>query len=221
MKDGAIQEQGSYNSLMKEEGEFKIMMNAYGGISEEIEHLKDATLLVERRTDLLREKEAYARIDCVMAKNKLKGGKDLIEKEERDVGAVKGEVWIAYMHAAGGYVVFSLVVLSLLINQASKIGNGMSPIIFTNSVDYWLVAWTNSIIPSFTNSDYIGIFWAWGGLQMLTIFVTGAIFAFTNYRAAKTLHMNAAQSILRAPISFYDVTPMGRVINRFSKDQGK
>jgi hypothetical protein len=129
MKDGAIQEQGSYNSLMKEEGEFKIMMNAYGGISTDTKALNEDKLLVTS-TDLLHAKEASARIDLVMAKNELQGGKDLVEKEERDVGAVKGEVWIAYMHAAGGYVVFSLVVLSLLINQASKIGNGMSPILY-------------------------------------------------------------------------------------------
>jgi ATP-binding cassette subfamily C (CFTR/MRP) protein 1 len=83
-----------------------------------------------------------------------------------------------------------------------------------------LVVWTSELIPSFSNTEYISVFWAWGALQMTTIFVVGATFAFTNYRAAKMLHENAARSILRAPIAFYDITPMGRVINRFSKDQG-
>lgn len=53
---------------------------------------------------------------------------------------------------------------------------------------------------------------------MITIFIIGIVFAVNSVRAARNLHQRAAASIMRAPVSFYDTTPMGRVINRFSKD---
>ena len=37
-------------------------------------------------------------------------------------------------------------------------------------------------------------------------------------RAAKKLHANMLQSLLRAPTSFFDMTPVGRIVNRFSSD---
>lgn len=37
-------------------------------------------------------------------------------------------------------------------------------------------------------------------------------------RSSKILHSNILLSGLRAPMQFFDSTPVGRVINRFSKD---
>lgn len=36
--------------------------------------------------------------------------------------------------------------------------------------------------------------------------------------AAKNLHVAMLNNVLRLPMSFFDVTPSGRIINRFSKD---
>jgi hypothetical protein len=125
MKDGTIHEQGTYKELSAKNEEFQDMMNAYGGVTDEATTESIDTLLAETSDDVFHAKEASARIGKVMTKNSLEGGKELIEKEDRDIGAVKGEVWLAYMHASGGYAVFALAVLTLFINQASKIGNGI------------------------------------------------------------------------------------------------
>jgi ABC-type multidrug transport system fused ATPase/permease subunit len=37
-------------------------------------------------------------------------------------------------------------------------------------------------------------------------------------RAAKNLHSNMLESLLRAPTAFFDQTPVGRMVNRFSSD---
>ena len=42
----------------------------------------------------------------------------------------------------------------------------------------------------------------------------------SSLHAAKTLHDSMLNSILRAPMLFFDTNPTGRVINRFSKDIG-
>ncbi|KAJ1344932.1 hypothetical protein BSLG_000447 [Batrachochytrium salamandrivorans] len=47
----------------------------------------------------------------------------------------------------------------------------------------------------------------------------GVYFAYHGTRAARVLHEGAITRIVRAPVLFFDTTPLGRVINRFSKDQ--
>ena len=39
------------------------------------------------------------------------------------------------------------------------------------------------------------------------------------YNASKNLHNKAARRVLHAPMAFFDSTPLGRIMNRFSKDQ--
>ena len=43
-------------------------------------------------------------------------------------------------------------------------------------------------------------------------------FAITSLKAAKTLHTSILSSVLRSPMLFFDTTPIGRVVNRFSTD---
>ena len=42
--------------------------------------------------------------------------------------------------------------------------------------------------------------------------------AFINYFASVQLHRNAAKRVMSAPQSFFDTTPLGRIMNRFAKD---
>ena len=41
---------------------------------------------------------------------------------------------------------------------------------------------------------------------------------FAAYTASRKLHWNILNGVLHAPMSFFDTTPIGRVINRFAKD---
>uniref|UniRef100_H2YA70 ABC-type xenobiotic transporter n=1 Tax=Ciona savignyi TaxID=51511 RepID=H2YA70_CIOSA len=43
-------------------------------------------------------------------------------------------------------------------------------------------------------------------------------FAYGGIRAATRMHVKLLASIMKAPISFFDATPLGRIINRFSSD---
>ena len=52
------------------------------------------------------------------------------------------------------------------------------------------------------------------------LFITMGSFALTIgvIKASNCLHSKMLTQILRSPMSFFDTTPLGRILNRFSKD---
>lgn len=52
----------------------------------------------------------------------------------------------------------------------------------------------------------------------LGIFLTSALFRLTALKAARSFHRKLLATVLRLPMAFFDTTPLGRVLNRFSKD---
>lgn len=44
------------------------------------------------------------------------------------------------------------------------------------------------------------------------------LFAYGGIKAAKVLHSALLKGVLQAPVSFFDITPVGRILNRFSSD---
>lgn len=63
----------------------------------------------------------------------------------------------------------------------------------------------------------MGIYAMLGILQAIGFFVMGSMFAVLTYFASQRLHSLAVDRIMRAPMSFFETTPLGRIMNRFSK----
>ena len=57
-----------------------------------------------------------------------------------------------------------------------------------------------------------------GAAQALLIFFGAFSLALAAISASRVLHARMIKNILRSPMSFFDTTPLGRVLNRFSKD---
>ncbi len=52
----------------------------------------------------------------------------------------------------------------------------------------------------------------------LTVFIGAIILAYGVLRASSKLHLEILHNTLRSPMTFFDTTPIGRLVNRFSKD---
>ena len=50
------------------------------------------------------------------------------------------------------------------------------------------------------------------------ILIYALMLAFSMVKASRLLHHNMLLRILRCPMSFFDTTPSGRILNRFSRD---
>ena len=64
----------------------------------------------------------------------------------------------------------------------------------------------------------MGIYAALGVAQALFAGAMGLATVLLGVTASKALHYNAIAGVLRAPMEFFDTTPLGRIMNRFSKD---
>ncbi|NXP07635.1 MRP3 protein, partial [Thinocorus orbignyianus] len=122
---------------------------------------------------------------------------------------VKLTVFWQYMKAVGPAI--SLVICFLYCCQnAAAIG-----------ANVWLSDWTNEPVINGTQHNTamrIGVYAALGLLQGLIVLISSFTLAMGGINAARTLHTALLENKFHTPQSFYDTTPTGRIINRFSKD---
>ncbi|KAI8617195.1 P-loop containing nucleoside triphosphate hydrolase protein [Chytriomyces sp. MP71] len=201
MKDGKITEQGTYRDLIDAGGQFAKMMASYGSESDDA-HGVDVTDVKEAQAKRERDLDDLERL-----LEEKKTGKDMMTVEDQETGKVAARVWMNYVKASGGWFGFVLpLVFVLLIFQLSRTGN-----------DLWLTYWTDNTF-RLTNTQYIIGYIIFALLMTLSTFGYALFFAFSGTRASRNLHDLALERILRAPTSFYDTTPLGRILNRFSRD---
>ena len=74
-----------------------------------------------------------------------------------------------------------------------------------------------SVIPNVRNM-YLGVYGTLGVLQSATVMIATLFFGIFTLNAAVTLHNTMLMRILRSPMYFFDTTPLGRILNRFTKD---
>ena len=64
----------------------------------------------------------------------------------------------------------------------------------------------------------MGIYALFSAGQIVSVLVASFTLAIAGVSASHSLHSRMLKNILRSPMSFFDTTPLGRVLNRFSKD---
>ncbi|KAI8618287.1 P-loop containing nucleoside triphosphate hydrolase protein [Chytriomyces sp. MP71] len=205
MRDGEIVEQGAYQSLVNSKGEFATLIENYGTMDEKEDKVELSAIAEDAKKAT--EKAALDQMDQDM--NDKSSGKNIMQVEERDTGAVGFDVWKTYAEACGGSAFAIGCFFFLAFLQTAAVLNNL-----------WLSWWSDHRYDStLSTSGYIGVYIGLGVAQCIGTYALNAFFAFSCTRAATTLHEAAAKRVMRARTLFFDTTPLGRIMNRFSKDQ--
>jgi len=87
------------------------------------------------------------------------------------------------------------------------------------STNLTLTVWSSvASNDTLVTNKYMILYGTFGGLQSVSIFTAIVIFTIGSVRSSYTLHNKLLENVLAAPMSFFDTTPLGRIVNRFSKD---
>ncbi|KAI7521425.1 ATP-binding cassette glutathione S-conjugate transporter, partial [Hortaea werneckii] len=138
------------------------------------------------------------------------GKKSGQSKEFTEQGKVKRDVYFEYARESNLAAV-AIYLLMLVGAQTAQVGGSV-----------WLKQWSevNSRYGSNPNvGKYIGIYFAFGiGGAALVVLQTLILWIFCSIEASRKLHERMAYAIFRSPMSFFETTPSGRILNRFSSD---
>lgn len=135
----------------------------------------------------------------------------LIDIEEAATGSVGIDVYIRYFKSVGVYMCIAIGISNVL-NQAAVVYSGI-----------WLTHWATDEAASNPNdytwrNIYMGVYGGLGFAQGITVLATAVVFAIGCLRAARELHNKLLKNVMRLAMSFFDTTPVGRILNRFSRD---
>ncbi|XP_017247445.1 ABC transporter C family member 3 [Daucus carota subsp. sativus] len=139
----------------------------------------------------------------------LKG--QIVQEEEREKGRVGFIVYWKYITTAYGGALVPFILLSQVLFQILQIGS-----------NYWM-AWASpvseSAAPPVESSTLLIVYVALAVGSSFCILARAMSVAAAGYQTAAVLFQKMHLSIFRAPMSFFDSTPSGRILNRASTDQ--
>ncbi|XP_074696428.1 multidrug resistance-associated protein 1 isoform X8 [Strix aluco] len=133
----------------------------------------------------------------------------LTEADTAKTGRVKATVYWEYMKAIGLFISFLSIFLFMCNHIASLSSN------------YWLSLWTDDPVingtQQYTNVR-LGVYGALGISQGIAVFGYSMVVSIGGIFASRHLHLNLLHNVLRSPMSFFERTPSGNLVNRFSKE---
>ncbi|CAG8607661.1 8848_t:CDS:10, partial [Dentiscutata erythropus] len=158
----------------------------------------------------------------------------LIEEEARPSGMVKLKIYKSYFYANGNILYWLIVAVTFIGARGVQIME-----------NWWLKVWSNAYDSSETSpiifnlvqdnlvmidgifSDihkpysvdyYLNIYVLITFLSIITGVLRYAWLYYGSLRASKKLYQTLLHRVIRAPLRFFDTTPVGRILNRFGKD---
>ncbi|KAG0370512.1 hypothetical protein BGZ54_006027 [Gamsiella multidivaricata] len=217
MEHGRIAEQGAFADLMAKKGEFYALMKQYGGHHHEHNTNESVSHKVLRRNKSSSGNvpvvEAVAESDddtTILSEPEEEPEKpvvpqNLMTEEERAYGAVSSQVYRSYFRLGGSFN-WTIIVFLMALQQVAGA-----------AMNVWLSFWTQDKF-DLSTWTYIEVYLGTGVVQMIIIMAASLMLVIAVIKSAKVMHDRAFFRVLYSPMSFFDTTPMGRILNRFSKD---
>ncbi|XP_074182040.1 ATP-binding cassette sub-family C member 9 isoform X5 [Rhinolophus sinicus] len=215
MKDGSVLREGTLKDIQTKDVElyehWKTLMNRQ---DQELEKDMEADQTTLERKTLRRamySREAKAQME----------DEDEEEEEEEDDDDNMSTVmrlrtkmpWKTCWRylTSGGFFLLFLMIFSKLLKHSVIV-----------AIDYWLATWTSEYSINNTGKAdqtyYVAGFSILCGAGIFLCLVTSLTVEWMGLTAAKNLHHNLLNKIILGPIRFFDTTPLGLILNRFSAD---
>lgn len=235
LRDGQIIQAGKYDDLLQAGTDFNALVCAHheaiGSMDIPMQTSDDSdenvsqvgSVVFSKKCDStasnldslgeVREKESVADRKAMKEKKKAKRSrkKQLVQEEERERGKVSMKVYLSYMAAAYKGLLVPLIILAQVSFQVLQIASN------------WWMAWANPQTkgdhPKTSNMTLLLVYMALAFGSSWFVFIRAVLVATFGLAAAQKLFIKMLRCVFRAPMSFFDSTPAGRILNRVSVDQ--
>ncbi|KAK3762198.1 hypothetical protein RRG08_057436 [Elysia crispata] len=247
LTDGKILSEGTHSELSQSGVDFSQLLTISEPETSQVKELRRSSLSKQdggRPTEL--HGYRYKRADSIISADGVGHSYvpdpvQLPEEEEREKSNIDVQVYMQYFRAGSGIVLFVFLVLFLLSAQVCFIASDWWIARWTNQLDSRNRALNVTDQPSMDqNATAVGSalsipqphipdvdtyfnLYVYAGIILAT-FLCSLARAFLYFHLAVTagekLHNQMFARSLRATMAFFDTNPVGRVLNRFSKDTG-
>ena len=209
MDKGAVIETGTYAALMAQDGTLARLVAEHGPGEADAEDDAPPQAAAAAAPKGEEESESEEEEEDLKKKEPVER---MVKDERREEGSVKWSVFDTYARAfPGGWnAVMGLCVLTAL-KQLSSV-----------SITVWLAVWSGDDdlkrelqIPE---SHFLPVYAVLSATVALMTYLKSLAFTFCGIFAARKLHSKLLSATLATRLVFFDVTPLGRTLQRFTKD---
>ncbi|XP_070656002.1 ATP-binding cassette sub-family C member 4-like [Bos indicus] len=222
LKDGKMVKRGTYTEFLKSKVDILSLVEKGNEQSEPSPVLKTPTLISESSVPSQPSSRPSLK-DAALGDQDTENIQVILPLEDHFEGKVSFKTYENYFTAGAGWPV---IIFLILVNIAAQVVYVLQ--------DWWLAYWgniqRNLYFKVYGKEDLIFIldlnwyFTVYSGLTVSTILfgITRSLLIFyVLVNSSHTLHDKMLESILRAPVLFFNRNPIGRILNRFSKDIGQ
>ncbi|KAJ6764851.1 ATP-BINDING CASSETTE SUB-FAMILY C [Salix koriyanagi] len=199
MSNGEILQAAPYHQLLSSSQEFQDLVNAHKETAGS-ERLPEANAMQRQGSSAGEIEKSH-----VEKQHKTSQGDQLIKQEEKEVGDTGFKPYIEYLNQNKGYLYFALASFGHLLFVTGQI--------LQNS---WMAA--NVDDPHVSPLRLIVVYLSIGVTSMLFVLCRSIFTVVLGLQSSKSLFSQLLNSLFHAPMSFYDSTPLGRILSRVASD---
>ncbi|XP_044482656.1 ABC transporter C family member 3-like [Mangifera indica] len=219
MKDGKISQAGKYGDILNSGTDFMELVGAHKQALSAIDAM-EGELVSKKNSESVDQSSSTSRVGNEEENKNDQNDKSdeviesrgqLVQEEEREKGKVGFSVYWKYITIVYGGALVPFVLLAQVLFQTFQLGS-----------NYW-IAWATPVSeemkPPVGSSKLIIVYAILAIGSSFCLLARNTLVVTNGYIAARWLFSKMHMCIFRAPMSFFDATPSGRILNRASTDQ--